>query len=350
VIVVTSDHGEMLGDHGYFRKCEPFEGSANIPLIVAAAPAIGFKPGCRCTQPVCLEDLMPTLIELAGAKRPQPMDGVSLVPVLRGEDRVLREWLHFEHAPCYSKAQAFHALTDGHYKYIWRPLDGTELLFDLDKDPREEHDLTRVVAQHETLERWRQRLVQRLAGRPEGSSDGTKLIPGRPYPALHATSSQKGSELAHSSSIPDFQITCAEPGTLAVEVEAGKTILAIKGGRGIGQATVRCNLDLWPQEFVVRAYLGGLEQIAIASGDLKLQGSVLSHSGHPALLHLWQHGKEGPQLDQASPYWMEIRTFDAEGKAIPGLPPKGGWFEMALPRALLNHTRELNLSWIDFYR
>ena len=37
VIVLTSDHGEMLGDHGYFRKCEPYEGSANIPLIIAAS-------------------------------------------------------------------------------------------------------------------------------------------------------------------------------------------------------------------------------------------------------------------------------------------------------------------------
>jgi arylsulfatase A-like enzyme len=184
VIVVTSDHGEMLGDHGFFRKCEPFEGAANIPLIVAASPGLGFKVGLRNMQPVCLEDLMPTLLELAGVKAPTRLDGVSLVSALRGDDRPLREWLHFEHAPCYSKEQAFHALTDGHHKYIWRPLDGTEHLFDLDHDPREEHDLARVAAQRELLERWRSRLVQRLAARTEGFSDGTKLISGRPYPAL----------------------------------------------------------------------------------------------------------------------------------------------------------------------
>jgi hypothetical protein len=57
-------------------------------------------------------------------------------------------------------------------------------LFDLDHDPREEHDLARVAAQRELLERWRSRLVQRLAARTEGFSDGTKLISGRPYPAL----------------------------------------------------------------------------------------------------------------------------------------------------------------------
>lgn len=186
VIVVTSDHGEMLGDHGFFRKCEPFEGSANVPFIVVGSPGLGFRAGLRNMQPVCLEDLMPTLLELAGVKRPARLDGVSLVAVLRGDDRQQREWLHFEHAPCYSKEQAFHALTDGHQKYIWRPLDGTEYLFNLDHDPREERDLAKASAERGALERWRARLVQRLAARPEGFSDGTKLIPGRPYPALQS--------------------------------------------------------------------------------------------------------------------------------------------------------------------
>jgi arylsulfatase len=184
VILLTADHGEMLGDHGFFRKCEPFEGADNIPLLIAASPELGFKAGVRSTQPVCLEDIMPTLLELAGAKCPKPMDGVSLLPTLRGEKQVIREWLHTEHSPCYGKAQAFHALTDGHTKYIWRPQDGTEYLFDLDQDPREEHDLTKVEAQKGKLEQCRQRLVKELAGRPEGFTDGKTLIAGRPYPAL----------------------------------------------------------------------------------------------------------------------------------------------------------------------
>ena len=186
LIWVISDHGEMLGDHGYFRKCEPFEGSANIPFLVAGSPELGFRPGLRSFQPVCLEDVMPTLLELAGAARPEVLDGVSLVPVLRGENRVIRPWLHFEHAPCYSEAQAFHALTDGHFKYIWRPTDGTQHLFDLDNDPREEHDLSKDAAHRQTLEIWRATLTERLAHRPEGFSDGSQLIPGRPYRPLHA--------------------------------------------------------------------------------------------------------------------------------------------------------------------
>jgi arylsulfatase len=184
VIVLTSDHGEMLGDNGYFRKCEPYEGAANIPLIVAGSPSLGFKPGGRCDQPVSLEDILPTLAELSQIKCPESADGQNLGPVLRGEGRVTRDWLHLEHAPCYDKAQAFHALTDGHYKYIWRPEDGAEQMFDLAKDSREEHDLSKVESERATLETWRQRLVWRLAGRPEGFSDGRRLIAGRPYPPV----------------------------------------------------------------------------------------------------------------------------------------------------------------------
>ncbi len=185
VIVFIADHGEMLGDHGYFRKCEPYEGSANIPFIICGSPELGFKSGLRVKQPVCLEDIMPTLLALAGTKCPAVVDGVNLVPSLRGREKVIREWLHFEHSPCYSKEQAYHALADGRFKYIWRPTDGTEQLFDLDKDPAEARDLSKDASHRETLEQWRQRLVKRLADRPEGFSAGGKLVPGRPYRALN---------------------------------------------------------------------------------------------------------------------------------------------------------------------
>ena len=185
VIVVTSDHGEMLGDHGYFRKCEPYEGSANIPFIICGSPELGFACGRRVTQPVCLEDIMPTLLALAGSKSPARVDGVDLVPALRGGTQAIREWLHFEHAPCYSQAQAYHALTDGRFKYIWRPADGSEQLFDLDRDPREERDLSKDAACLAVLQVWRQRLVDRLVERPEGFSQHGKLVAGRTYRALN---------------------------------------------------------------------------------------------------------------------------------------------------------------------
>ena len=182
VIVVTSDHGEMLGDHGYFRKCEPYEGSANIPLIVSGSPDLKFRTGARSNDPVCLEDIMPTLLTLAGAETPGHVDGVSLLPALHGQKKSVRKWLHFEHATCYGKDQGYHALTDGQLKYIWRPMSGREQLFDLTNDPQEKRDLSNRVAHSATLDVWRKRLVQRLANRPEGFSKDGRLIAGRPYP------------------------------------------------------------------------------------------------------------------------------------------------------------------------
>ena len=126
---------------------------------------------------------MPTLLQLAGVECPRA-DGVSLVQLLRAQSQRVRETLHVEHAVCYSKEQAFHALTDGHMKYIWRPESGTEQLFDLEKDGREESELSKTLTAQQTLETWRAQMIKQLAGRPEGFSDGNRLIPGRPYPPI----------------------------------------------------------------------------------------------------------------------------------------------------------------------
>ncbi len=192
VILVTSDHGEMLGDHGYFRKCEAYEGAANIPFIVAASSQLGLRRGERSMQPVGLEDVMPTLLELAGAEIPKSVDGLSLVSSMRAPEGPGRDWIHYEHAPIYSPEQGFHALVDSRYKFIWRPVNGQEQLFDLEADPREEHDLAQVPDRQEQLAHWRERLVRRLAGRPEGFSDGEKLIAGRPYPPLQKKAATAG--------------------------------------------------------------------------------------------------------------------------------------------------------------
>ena len=185
LILFTSDHGEMLGDHGFFRKCEPYEGSANIPLIVCASPALGFEAGKQIMQPVCLQDIMPTLLSLADCPLPDQLDGINLLPLLQGADQEIRPWLHFEHATCYSEEQAFHALTDGHFKYIWRPLDGSEQLFNLDEDNAEIQDLSEDSACQKLLLTWRQRLIEILSARPEGFVKAGRLVAGRPYLPLN---------------------------------------------------------------------------------------------------------------------------------------------------------------------
>ena len=147
---------------------------------------MGFAKGIRSEQPVCLEDIMPTLLAMAGSKIPAHLDGANLLPTLRGENQKIRDWLHFEHAKCYSEEQAFHALTDGEWKYIWRPNSGRELLFNLVQDRLEERDLSKEAVHADKRLEWRTKLINRLKNRPEGFVQNGKLIAGRPYEPLNA--------------------------------------------------------------------------------------------------------------------------------------------------------------------
>jgi arylsulfatase A-like enzyme len=66
VLVITSDHGEAIGDHGFLdHKMNVFQELLRIPLVVRYPPAV--EPGQRIAEPVMLQDLYPTLLGLAGA-------------------------------------------------------------------------------------------------------------------------------------------------------------------------------------------------------------------------------------------------------------------------------------------
>jgi arylsulfatase len=177
LIVFTSDHGDMLGDHYLFRKCEPYEGSSRIPFLIQGSEDLGIAAGTTHDSPVCLEDIMPTLLEFAGVPIPTEIDGESLADVLRGEAESVRDVLHGEHATCYDAEQGYHFLTDGRMKYIWRPASGREQLFDLREDPGELRDLSGGG----DVERWQRRMIEELKDRPEGFSDGETLIAGCEY-------------------------------------------------------------------------------------------------------------------------------------------------------------------------
>ncbi len=160
---------------------------------------------------------------------------------------------------------------------------------------------------------------------------------------------EDGKEIKALSNAAPFEITSKEADSLTTTMEGEKTIFSIKGA-GIGNAKVQRLGEAWPKEVVLRVYLGGLENFSISDGKVRLSTSVLSHSGNKQLSHLWKDGKEGPSLDEKSPYWMEIHRLDANGKPAEGLPPKGGWFEMTLPPAMLKESKTIELGWIDFYR
>ena len=82
VIVLLSDHGEMLGERGLWYKMTFFEGAARIPLVVHAP---GRFEARRVGESVSSMDLLPTFLDLVGAPPiPTPIEGRSLVPHLKG--------------------------------------------------------------------------------------------------------------------------------------------------------------------------------------------------------------------------------------------------------------------------
>lgn len=184
MIIFTSDHGDMLGDHHLWRKTYAYEGSARIPLIIKLPSTFG-RGRSRVAEPVTLEDVMPTILEAVGADVPATVDGRSALGLIRGDTppKDWRPYVHGEHSACYADEQEMHYLTDGRMKYIWFPRQDREQLFDLARDPSECCNLSQERGAQSALKLWRERLIAELAPRGAGLTDGDRLVcqAGKPY-------------------------------------------------------------------------------------------------------------------------------------------------------------------------
>lgn len=147
VIIYTSDHGELAGEHGLFWKNTWHEASARVPLIVSTpAQRRGEEPAQTIATPVSLADVFPTLCGLAKVAPPEDLDGIDLSSAIEGstcnelESRpaVLTESL----APRWGAGTEFRMARNARYKYVaFR--DCADLAFDLENDPDEQVDLLR---------------------------------------------------------------------------------------------------------------------------------------------------------------------------------------------------------------
>ena len=171
IIIFTSDHGEMLGDHGWIRKRSAYEGSAHIPLFFAFPESFvrerGIRNECRVSKAVELMDIMPTILDLLGIPVPDDIDGISLLPLMQGGD-INREYIHGECSRLETIGSGMQYLTNGREKYIWYPALGIEQYFEIHDDHRELHDLSCDPGVQDRLSYWRDNLIQELKNRKEG--------------------------------------------------------------------------------------------------------------------------------------------------------------------------------------
>lgn len=151
VIVFLSDNGSPsqcprnLPLRGH--KLTPYEGGIREPMLVKW-PGIT-SPGSLCSEPVVIEDLFPSLLEIAGVewkgRVPQQVDGRSIVPLLQGKGAAgsaVRDLVwHFPHL--YSGQGPFSAIRQGPWKLIFHHADRRAELFNLADDLGERRDLAR---------------------------------------------------------------------------------------------------------------------------------------------------------------------------------------------------------------
>jgi arylsulfatase A-like enzyme len=168
LMVFTSDHGDMMGDHHLYRKSYAFEGSARIPFVVQYPETLELPSG-TFEHTVGLQDVMPTVLEAAGVDIPDSVTGASVLKAVRGEP--WREYSHGEHSPCYSRENAMQYLTDGKEKYVWYPVTGQEQFFDITEDRQEMHDLHGDSAHADRVAMWRGRLIELLGKRGDAPTD-----------------------------------------------------------------------------------------------------------------------------------------------------------------------------------
>jgi arylsulfatase A-like enzyme len=168
VICFTSDHGDMLGNHGMWAKKLFYEPSANIPMILVGT-ANDKRVGHHRVDDriVGWQDVMPTLLDLAGIDIPDTVEGLSMV----GERR--REYLYGEVG---EGDHATRMIRQGRHKLIYYPVGNTRQLFDVDADPHEALDLSGSADHAELLEDLTAKLIGELYGGDEAWAEGGNLV------------------------------------------------------------------------------------------------------------------------------------------------------------------------------
>ncbi len=143
VVIFTSDHGHMIGDHGLYNKgCRFYEGLVRVPLIWSWPARIGAD--VRSEALVELTDIAPTLLGLAGLTPPESMHGKSLLPILRGETDggAHREFVRCTYSETLQGPRSFGTMIrNRRFKLCNYHGTGEGQLFDLEADPDERRNL-----------------------------------------------------------------------------------------------------------------------------------------------------------------------------------------------------------------
>ena len=170
IVIYLSDNGFFLGEHGFHNKMWMYEESLHIPIIIRMPPGMDkVKAGTVCGELVGMPDVAPTVLDLAGVKVPEDIQGESMRRLLRGDVDGWRQAFYYHYygivwSPKPDNWIAYHEVTGvctKTSKLIFYPTwkDGTFWeYFDLVKDPHEMQNLTSDPAQQKNITEMKERL------------------------------------------------------------------------------------------------------------------------------------------------------------------------------------------------
>ncbi|KPL09744.1 hypothetical protein AMJ85_06145, partial [candidate division BRC1 bacterium SM23_51] len=153
IIIFSGDNGLAVGQHGLLGKQNLYEHSVRVPLIISGP---GLPEGEKRDALCYLLDVFPTLCDLVGLAVPESVEGQSLVPIMTGEKRKVRDSLFF----AYKDLQR--AVRDDRCKLIEYSVGDTRTtqLFDLRSDPWEMNNLSPDPKSSECLARLRKEMAR----------------------------------------------------------------------------------------------------------------------------------------------------------------------------------------------
>jgi len=165
VVVVTSDHGYHLGEHGLWQKQSLFEESARVPLMIAAP---GGRAAAVAHQAVELIDLAPTLCELCGVPQPVGFEGRSLAPLVTGDAATAAA---FPDRPAFTEVVRGGlgvSMRSGRWRYtLWNGGAAGRQLYDHETDPGELENLADRPEHADTVHRLEKLLREKFGANLE---------------------------------------------------------------------------------------------------------------------------------------------------------------------------------------
>ena len=212
IVVYTTDHGELAGEHGLWWKHTWHEAAAKVPLIIQTPEhRSGMREPSIIDTPVGLIDLFPTICALTDVSAPRSIDGVSLAgAVLEGENADRGPVVCDNLTDRWGAGTAFRMVREGSYKYVAFEA-APELFFDLSSDPLEQINLAvRPAAMSEEASTAFNRLRQFVEESISFESVATRRAEGKGLATEYALETETVSSSGNCYQLPSGDVIDAD--------------------------------------------------------------------------------------------------------------------------------------------